>query len=130
MKSWVLTNAIDYDSVKRGSKYFDPRSCTFLPKILVNTIFLKDIDFIGVNTKEKKYSVKLKQFASKQKIGGFRTAKEAKDVFYAKKRDYTMDLLSTYKLQLDENISKAISKNADREFDEAINSKTEVPLRQ
>ena len=130
MKSWVLTNAIDYNSVKKGSKYFDPTFCTFLPKILVNTIFLKDIEYIGNSKETGKYSVKLKQFASKQKIGGFQTAKEAKAVFYAKKRDYTMDLLSTYKLQLDENIPKAISKNADREFDEAINSKAEVPLRQ
>ena len=119
MKSWVLTNAIDYNSVKKGSKYFDPKFCTFLPKILVKNILLKEKDFIGANDKEDKFSVRLNQFASKQKVGGFGKKQEAVVFFYNKKRDYINALLSNYKLQLDELVSQEISENTDRQVMDA-----------
>ena len=119
MKSWVLTNVIDYDKIVNDSKYYDEKNCTFLPNVLVKSILLKDKDFIGFNGKEKKYSVRLNQFASKQKVGGFGKNQEAVVFFYTKKRDYINALLSTYKLQLDEHVFLVISKNTDRQVMDA-----------
>ena len=131
MKSWVLTNVIDYHKIVNDSKYYDEKNCTFLPKILVKNILLKERDFIGANDKEDKFSVRLNQFASKQKVGGFGKNQEAVVFFYTKKRDYINALLSNYKLQLDENVDKAISKNADRQVMDAEGGEAgpeEVPM--
>ena len=131
MKSWVLTNVLNYDKIINDSKYYDAKFCAFLPNVLVKSILLKDRDFIGFNGKEKKYSVRLNQFASKQKVGGFLTNKEAVVFFYTKKRDYINALLSTYKLQLDENVDKAISQNTDRQVMDAEGIKdgpVDVPM--
>lgn len=117
MKSWVLTNVIDYDKIVNDSKYYDEKNCTFLPKILVKNILLKERDFVGANDKEDKFNVRLNQFGVKAKVGGFRKIGEAVVFFYTKKRDYINALLNTYKLQLDKDVYAAISRNADTQVE-------------
>ena len=116
-KKWYVENyyelenekvELDKDFKKKGNKIYSPDTCLFLPKkinrFLVKPSKDKELP-TGVYRKNGKFYTRL---FKENKTKGFDTIDEAINVYKTQKKEYLLDVITSYKGKIPDNIYKEI----------------------